>query len=79
VVFALDGVLLGAGDARFLRTATLTSALLGFLPLIWLSLALGWGLLGIWAGLSVFMLVRLAAVVVRARSDRWAVAGASLA
>lgn len=78
VVFALDGVLLGAGDARFLRTATLTSALLGFLPLIWLSLALGWGLLGIWAGLSVFMLVRLAAVVVRARSDRWAVAGASL-
>ncbi len=79
VVFALDGVLLGAGDARFLRTATLTSAVLGFLPLIWLSLALGWGLLGIWTGLSVFMLVRLAAVVLRARSDRWAVAGASLA
>jgi putative MATE family efflux protein len=40
VVFALDGVLLGAGDAAFLRTATLGSAVLGFLPLVWLSLAL---------------------------------------
>ncbi|WP_127782382.1 MATE family efflux transporter [Rhodococcus sp. X156] len=77
VVFALDGVLLGAGDARFLRTATLGSAVLGFLPLIWLSLALDWGLVGIWTGLSVFMLLRLAAVVVRTRSGRWAVAGAT--
>ncbi len=49
VVFALDGVLLGAGDAAFMRSATLISALVGFLPLIWLSLVFGWGLLGIWA------------------------------
>ena len=76
VVFALDGVLLGAGDAAFLRTATLVSAGLGFLPLIWLSLALGWGLSGIWSGLSLFMVFRLAAVVARWRSGRWAVVGA---
>ena len=44
IVFALDGVLLGAGDAKFMRNATLISALIGFLPLIWLSLAFGWGL-----------------------------------
>lgn len=78
VVFALDGVLLGAGDARFLRTATLTSAVLGFLPLIWLSLLFGWGLVGIWAGLSLFMLLRLVAVAGRVRSGSWAVAGASV-
>lgn len=78
VVFALDGVLLGAGDAGFLRTATLVSALLGFLPLIWLSLVFDWGLAGIWFGLSVFMLLRLVAVVARTRSGSWAVAGASL-
>ncbi|WP_016699480.1 MATE family efflux transporter [Actinoalloteichus spitiensis] len=77
VVFALDGVLLGAGDAAFLRTATLVSALLGFLPLIWTSMAMGWGLRGIWAGLAAFMLLRLAAVVGRARSGRWAVTGAT--
>ena len=43
VVFAIDGVLLGAGDAAFLRTSTLLAAVLGFLPLIWASLGFGWG------------------------------------
>ncbi|MDN5751067.1 MAG: MATE family efflux transporter, partial [Pseudonocardia sp.] len=76
VVFALDGVLLGAGDTAFLRTSTLAAAVLGFLPLIWASLVFGWGLAGIWTGLSLFMLLRLAAVGLRARSDRWLVTGA---
>ncbi|WHT17919.1 MATE family efflux transporter [Crossiella sp. CA-258035] len=76
VVFALDGVLLGAGDAAFLRTATLLSAALGFLPLVWASMAFGWGLLGIWTGLTAFMLLRLAAVLWRAGNGRWAVVGA---
>ncbi|MFW0790300.1 MATE family efflux transporter [Gordonia sp. CPCC 205333] len=72
VVFALDGVLLGAGDAAFLRTATLVSALGGFFPLIWLSLIFDWGLAGIWSGLLVFMVLRLAAVWWRYRSGNWA-------
>jgi putative MATE family efflux protein len=76
VVFALDGVLLGAGDAAFLRTATLLAAAVGFLPFVWLSFAFGWGLAGIWSGLSVFMVVRLVAVLARAKSGRWAVLGA---
>ncbi len=75
IVFALDGVLLGAGDATFMRNATLASALVGFLPLIWLSLAFGWGLLGIWAGLSTFMVLRLVFVGWRALSGRWLVPG----
>lgn len=76
VVFALDGVLLGAGDAAFLRTATLVSAGLGFLPLVWIAFALGWGLLGIWLALAAFVVLRLAFVLPRARSGRWAVTGA---
>jgi putative MATE family efflux protein len=75
IVFGLDGVLLGAGDAKFMRNATLISALIGFLPLIWLSLAFGWGLLGIWAGLSTFMVLRLVFVGWRALSGRWLIAG----
>jgi Na+-driven multidrug efflux pump len=75
IVFALDGVLLGAGDAKFMRNATLISALLGFLPLIWLSLVFGWGLLGIWSGLSTFMVLRLAFVGWRAFSGHWLVPG----
>jgi putative MATE family efflux protein len=77
IVFALDGVLLGAGDAKFMRNATLISALVGFLPLIWLSLAFGWGLLGIWSGLSTFMVLRLGFVGWRAFSGRWLVPGTS--
>ena len=75
VVFALDGVLLGAGDAKFMRNATLASALLGFLPLIWLSLVFGWGLFGIWSGLTTFMVLRLVFVGWRACSGRWLVGG----
>jgi putative MATE family efflux protein len=75
VVFAIDGVLLGAGDAAFLRTWTLLAAVVGFLPLIWASLAFGWGLAGIWSGLAAFMLVRLVAVLLRVRGGRWAVTG----
>jgi putative MATE family efflux protein len=76
VVFALDGVLLGAGDAAFLRTATVVAAVFGFLPLIWASMIFGWGLLGIWSGLAAFIVVRLVFGVLRARGDRWAVPGA---
>jgi putative MATE family efflux protein len=76
VVFALDGVLLGAGDAAYLRTWTLVAAAAGFLPLTWASLVLGWGLVGIWSGLSALVLIRLVAVLLRMRSGRWAVAGA---
>jgi putative MATE family efflux protein len=77
VVFAIDGVLLGAGDAAFLRTATLIAAVVGFLPLIWLSLAFHWGLIGIWTGLSLFMLCRLAAALGRLGTARWSVVGAT--
>lgn len=75
VVFAIDGVLMGAGDAAFLRTSTLAAALFGFLPPIWASLAFGWGLAGIWSGLSAFMLIRLVTVTLRSRSGHWAVTG----
>jgi Na+-driven multidrug efflux pump len=53
----------------------LISALLGFLPLIWLSLVFGWGLLGIWSGLSTFMVLRLVFVGWRAFSGQWLVPG----
>ncbi|MGX6602643.1 MATE family efflux transporter [Micromonosporaceae bacterium Da 78-11] len=77
VVYALDGVLLGAGDVRFLRNITLVSALLGFLPAIWLAYAFDLGLGGVWAGLALFILTRFGTMVWRWRSARWAVVGAT--
>ena len=77
-VFALDGVLLGAGDAAYLRTTTLGAAIIGFLPAIWLSLVFDWGIGGIWCGLIAFMLLRLAAVSARTLSGRWVRVGAEI-
>jgi putative MATE family efflux protein len=71
VVFALDGVLMGAGDVGYLRTVTIGSAVLGFLPLSLLAGPLGWGLAGIWTGLCLFIALRLVAVLGRVAGDRW--------
>nr|WP_120492371.1 MATE family efflux transporter [Corynebacterium lactis] len=76
VVFALDGVLLGAGDAAFLRNATVAAVVCGFLPPVWLAQAFGWGLPGIWCGLLAFMLLRLAFVSWRFRGSAWQSAAA---
>jgi putative MATE family efflux protein len=76
VVFALDGVLIGAGDVRYMRNLTLLAALGGFLPAIWLAYALDLGLGGVWAGLTLFIVIRLVALALRMRSGRWAVVGA---
>lgn len=75
LVFALDGVLLGAADTRFMRNATMISALCGFLPSVWLALVFGWGLAGIWCGLTLFLVLRLVLVGWRALSGGWAVPG----
>jgi putative MATE family efflux protein len=77
VVYALDGVLIGAGDVRYLRDLTLAAALGGFLPAIWAAYVLDLGLGGVWAGLAVFTVVRLVTLLWRLRSPRWAVVGAT--
>lgn len=72
VVFALDGVLLGAADAAFLRNLTLFSLLGIALPIIVLSAVFGWGLTGIWVGQLAQVVARLVGVVWRFNSMRWA-------
>lgn len=72
VLFALDGVLLGAGDAAFLRTLTFASVILGYLPGVFLAYALDWGLTGVWAGLAAFIAMRTVGVVYRFKSMKWA-------
>jgi putative MATE family efflux protein len=71
VVFALDGVLMGAGDVGYLRTLTIGSAVVGFLPLSLLAGPLGWGLAGVWTGLCLFIGLRLVGVLVRVAGNRW--------
>src|SRR4030095_63502 len=50
IVFVLAGLPLGAHDTRFLMWAMLIGGLGIFVPISWMALHWGWGLMGIWAG-----------------------------
>jgi len=76
-VFALDGILIGAGDTRFLMWGMLAASVGVFIPVALGSLVLGLGIVGVWAGLVGLILVRLATCTWRFSSRRWAVTGAS--
>jgi len=77
IVFGLDGVLIGAGDVAFLRTITIVAALGGFVPITLAAAHWDWGIGGVWAGLTAFIVVRLVGMVWRAKSDRWVVLGSA--
>jgi MATE family, multidrug efflux pump len=75
-VFALDGILIGAGDTRYLAVSMVVAGFGFYVPIALLSLHSGWGITGVWCGLLALMAVRLATLGVRFRSRRWAVVGA---
>jgi len=82
-VFVADGVLMGAGDFRYLAIA-MAGGLAAYLPVVWLlaraadhgqltpSAALGW----LWAAFTGFMLTRAITLGWRLRGSAWAVTGA---
>ncbi|GLW54327.1 MATE family efflux transporter [Kitasatospora phosalacinea] len=75
LVFVLDGVLMGAGDGRYLAWAMLATLLL-FVPAALAVPALGLGLAGLWWAMNLFMLTRAAFLVGRVRTGHWMVTGA---
>jgi putative MATE family efflux protein len=77
VVFALDGVLIGAGDARYLAKAGVVT-LLCFAPLALAVLAADAGLVWLWWAFNGYLVARLLTLVPRWRGDRWLVTGATL-
>lgn len=80
VVFVLDGVLIGAGDARYLAIAGVLN-LVPFLPALWVVAALHpTGSAGlVWLAVTffgVYMLARLGTLGWRVRGTAWLTAGA---
>jgi putative MATE family efflux protein len=75
VVFVLDGVLIGAGDQRYLAVAGVLS-LAVFLPAAWLVHAQHRGLVALWLAYSLWLGARFVTLVLRARGSRWLVTGA---
>jgi putative MATE family efflux protein len=74
-VFALDGILIGAGDTSYLMWSMLASSFLVFIPIALASLAFGWGIVGVWIGLDALIAARLAFLGARFVGRRWAVVG----
>jgi len=80
-VFVLDGVLIGAGDARYLALAGLVNIAI-YVPLLaWVAFSGATGAAGLgwlWAAFGVgYMAARALTLGVRARSDRWMVLGSA--
>jgi putative MATE family efflux protein len=75
-VFVLDGILIGAGDVRYLALA-MAGATLCFVPCAILVFTTGAGLIALWSALFVFMLARLYGMGRRYGGNAWLVTGAS--
>ena len=74
-VFALDGILIGASDTRYLMWSMLAASAV-YVPLALLALHEDWGIQGVWAGLWALFAVRLLTLGVRFVGRRWALTGA---
>ncbi|QGN34158.1 MATE family efflux transporter [Microlunatus sp. Gsoil 973] len=70
VVFVLDGVLIGAGDGRYLALAGLI-AVSCFLPLALTVRSLDAGLVWLWVAYGGYILARLATLLARSRGTGW--------
>ena len=77
-VFVLDGLLIGAGDLRFLAKAMVGSMCV-FVPaaaaVLVLDLGIGW----LWVAISLFMVARLVPLAWRFHGDAWVVLGRTTA
>ena len=74
VVFALDGVLIGAGDLRFLGVAMACASVVligGGLIVLAVDAGIGW----LWAVLHIWMASRLVLMLLRFASSAWQVTG----
>lgn len=83
IAYVLDGVLIGAGDARWLAVAQLL-VLVAYLPVVWVvrelppaDIAPDRAMWWLWGAFAMFMVLRSAALLWRARGDAWMVTGAA--
>lgn len=75
LVFVLDGVLIGAGDQRYLAVAGLLT-MVAYLVAAYAVHVMDGGLVALWLAFCVWMLARGVTLGVRAYGDAWLVTGA---
>jgi MATE family, multidrug efflux pump len=73
-VFALDGILIGAGDGPYLA-GSMAAAFAVCATLLLAGYEAGWGIRGVWTAIVALMAVRLATLGTRFLRRRWLVTG----
>ena len=67
LAFTLDSIFKGLGEMRYLRNVLLGATLFGFIPVLYFSKYMDWGLIGIWAALIVWVAYRAVALMIKFR------------
>lgn len=63
IAFVFDGLFKGLGEMKYLRNVLLVATFLGFVPTLFITKYLNWGLYGIWIALTVWMVIRGGALI----------------
>ena len=76
IVFVLDGVLIGAGDQRFLALAMIVATFGVYAPVAAAVTIAGGGIVALWGALVLWFVARAIGLGIRYLSPRWQVTGA---
>jgi putative MATE family efflux protein len=78
IVFVLDGVLIGAGDQRFLAGAMIVATFGVYAPAAAVVAVSDGGVVALWVALSLWFVARAVGLSLRYLGDRWQVTGATV-
>jgi putative MATE family efflux protein len=63
--FTLDAIFKGLGEMGYLRNVLLGATIFGFIPVLYFSKYMDWGLIGIWTALIVWIAYRAVALIIK--------------
>lgn len=67
IAFTLDSIFKGLGEMGYLRNVLLGATIFGFIPVLYFSKYMNWGLVGIWIAMAVWVAYRGVALVIKFR------------
>ncbi len=67
MAFTLDSIFKGLGEMGYLRNVLLGATIFGFIPVLYFSIYMSWGLIGIWSALIVWIAYRAIALIIKFR------------
>lgn len=67
IAFTFDSIFKGLGEMGYLRNVLLGATIFGFIPVLYFSKYMHWGLLGIWVAMNVWVAYRGVALMIKFR------------